>query len=160
MLQGMQTVLETHAANKARSKKRKYIYVAVLIVIGLVIGIGTHVLSSYLADRSASTMDSGVAACSQMAENAGKSGTKANVGTKMTEAQYKEKRAPFENSKYSDIKVAGTNIIDTIYKLDREGEGDLGTALITLTTLQNQWSQLQVACETHGVTIPSLTSAK
>lgn len=103
--------------------------------------------------------DSGVAACEQMAANVNDN-AKPVSNVKMTEVQYQEKLAPFQNSKYSDIKVAGTNIMETVYQADQQRDSlDFGGALALQATLQTQWTQLQVACGTHGVTIPSLAKA-
>lgn len=99
--------------------------------------------------------DSGITACQEIKANA-ESGKKSS-GAKMTEEQYKAKRAPFENSEFADLKVAGTNLVDSIYQMDqKKDDGNLTNALVTLHTIQNQYAALQTACANHGVDLPNL----
>lgn len=129
------------------------IITALVIVLIFIIG-----GALYFHSKGVFGKDSGVAACEQMAVNA-KDGKKSDKKTLMTEAQYKEKRAPFENSKYADIKVAGTNLVETIYKADHAQLDDtLGSSIVLLTTVQTQYGALQTACAAHGVDLPSLTT--
>jgi hypothetical protein len=104
--------------------------------------------------------DSGVSACEKMAENAGKKNVKGGGG-KWGEPEYRAARMPFESSEHADIKVAGGNMVDTIYNLEKQGdnEDDLGGALVTLSTIQTQWAALQTACANHGVDVPALPTA-
>jgi hypothetical protein len=105
-----------------------------------------------------SSTDSGVSACQKMADNVGKN----NGDNKpMTEGDYRIAKFPFENSKYADIKVAGVNMVDTIYNLEKQSQGDedLGGSMVTLTMVTTQWGLLQTACANHGVTVPSLPTA-
>jgi hypothetical protein len=99
--------------------------------------------------------DSGVTACKTISENMAKK--KTGSDKPMTEAEYKRLREPFENSSHADIKVAGLNILDTIYQADTQPDPkNIGGALILMGTLQGQWGQLQTACSNQGVDVPQL----
>jgi hypothetical protein len=126
----------------------------ILLAVALILASGPAVKRV----KSETTTDSGVSACKTMADNMAKKQTASSK--KMTEASYKKIRAPFENSKYADIKVAGMNIVDTIYQADTQPDPDnIGGAMILMGTLQGQWGQLQTACMNHGVTVPALPKA-
>lgn len=140
---------------RLHSRTKKYVTLVVLFLVISAAFLGTFLL---LRDSGIVATDSGVAACEQMANNA-KAPKSSGPISKMTEAQHQEKRAPFANSQYADIKVAGTNVVDTIYKADQMGDDtDLGTIMMTATQLQAQWAQLQIACSSHGVELPNLNS--
>lgn len=130
---------------------------AIALVVALVMvlaGLGIYkVLHSYSASS-----DSGVAACKTMAENAKK--PKSDNNKTWTEDDYHKARKPFEDSRYTDIKVAGTNLVDTIYAMDKKSKDDtdLGGAMAMLTTINQQWSALQVACGNSGVELPGLAA--
>jgi hypothetical protein len=123
----------------------------ILSAIGL-LGIATGVAIAIAPDHFVKT-DSGVEACQTLADNMAKQ--KSSDDKPMTEADYKRIRKPFENSKHADIKVAGTNVVDTVYKADTKSK-DLGSAMVLLNKLQTQWGQLQVACSKEGVDVPQL----
>lgn len=98
--------------------------------------------------------DSGVTACKTLSDNMAK---KSSSDKPMTEADYHRIRAPFENSSHADIKVAGMNIVDTVYQAQTlKDPNNIGAALILMNSLQGQWSQLQVACNKQGVDLPQL----
>lgn len=126
-----------------------------LFIFGIMFG-GVILISKAFGSASGST-DSGVAACKRMAENVGKSNKNETWG----EPEYHAARMPFESSSHADIKVAGTNIVDTIWQMEKQSkdEENLGGALVTLTTVQTQWAALQTACANHGVTVPPLPTA-
>lgn len=100
--------------------------------------------------------DSGVTACKTLAKNV--QDKKSGSDNPMTKAQYEKARTPFENSSYSDIRVAGTNVISTVYKADSKKiqDGDIGHAIALMNVLETQWGALQTACGNHGVTVPAL----
>lgn len=129
-----------------------------LVLVGLVALLISAI--SGTGPASAVTADSGVAACKAMANNMTKSKDTSN--TKMTKAKYNEARKPFEKSRHSDIKVAGTNLLATIYKADQMPQDDtdlgkqFGDAMVLMSAVQTNWSALQVACGNHGVTVPAL----
>lgn len=121
---------------------------------------GTMAIFNALDDSKFSNKDSGVSACEKMAENAGKKDVKGDDGP-WGEPEYRAARLPFESSKHADIKVAGGNMVDTIYNLEKQSqnEDDLGGAIVTLSMIQTQWTALQTACANHGVDVPALPTA-
>jgi hypothetical protein len=138
---------------------RKYINPLTIIaaLCGAVLFGGIGVLAVHAA-----TPDSGVAACKTMASNMKKTDNIKSDGP-MTASKYHQIRKPFEKSKHSDVRVAGTNIVDTIYNGSKDLQTDsgdpgksLGKAFALMGTLQAQWGQLQTACGNHGVTVPAL----
>jgi hypothetical protein len=121
-----------------------------LAIFAVVLG-GALWLSGAWANVGPAT-DSGVSACKKMVENMD-DGRADNA--KWTEADYFAARAPFESSKHADLRVAGTNLVDTIWKSEQTVDDEsLGGALGLMSTLQTQMSQLQIACGNHGVAVP------
>lgn len=103
--------------------------------------------------------DSGVGACESIIQNVG-SNTNGG-GESMTESDYFEARAPFENSKHDDIRIAGIGLIETIYKMDTDHDfNDTKATLMITSKLNEDWREFQSACENHGVKIPSLLTVK
>lgn len=102
--------------------------------------------------------DSGVTACQGIADKAAHPTPKASStkNNPMTEDQYKKNLEPYENSKYADIKVAGINVINTVYDMSRDTGADYSTNMANLYTLRDHWAALQRACSNHGVTIPGI----
>lgn len=128
-----------------------------LVGVGLVVAGASVLLDTTQASKR---VDSGVVACREFAKNATEG--KTNSSNKpMTQAEYDKVRGPFVNSGHGDIKTAGTNLVDTIYKVSSKGtdDMDLGGAIMMMTTLQTQYSTLQTACENHGVTLPPLPTS-
>jgi hypothetical protein len=130
------------------------VVIAVIGATGIAAGVAIALTPGHFAPT-----DSGVMACQTLAKNA--KDNKPGSDKAMTEADYKKTRAPFEKSSFIDIRVAGTNVVDTVYKADRENQknGDIGHAIVLMNTLQNQWGALQVACGHHGVVVPQLPTA-
>lgn len=130
-------------------------FVAVMVIVG-----GIAVLSWIGNDGS--FKDSGIVACEKMADRA--ANPKKSTGAKkdMTSEEHAELRRPFENSDKADIRVAGTNLVDTMYTLTSSeiDKQDLGGSMVTITTLHSQWNALRTACGNHGVNLPPLTPRK
>lgn len=133
--------------------------ILILVGIFLILVAGVLIPLSMKTASDASTIiqgtDSGVAACKQIAVN-----MKSTVSTpddKMTPAVRDSKKSPFVHSRYADLKVAGSNVIDTVYRMDNSADtNSLGGGLADLTLVVNAWSSLQVACANHGADIPAL----
>jgi hypothetical protein len=159
-----------YAARKARERANKQIrnrkikrniagaFALLGILTLLVIG-GLLILSAVDSEGKASVAkDSGVSACEKMAESVGK-----NDGNDepWTEADYHAARMPFESSKHADLKVAGQNVVDAVYELEKSSTDDenLAGALIAFNTVQTRWAGLQTACAAHGVDLPALPTA-
>lgn len=147
---------ERMAKRKARNRKikRNIAGGVILLLILAVVTTGAFLILSALDKSGAVATDSGVSACKAMAENVGKNSDSQEWG----EPEYQAARMPFESSKHADLKVAGTNLIDTVYKVQKQNldDADLGTAMVTLQTLQTQWAALQTACANHGQTLPPM----
>lgn len=146
-------------AKRNRKIKRNLAGGAVLLAIFLVM-MGALVFLTDSFGSEVISKDSGVSACEKMAENVGKKNVKGGTDP-WGEPEYQAAMLPFESSKHADIKVAGTNMVTTIYNLEKQSNNDedLGGALVTLSTIQTQWGQLQTACANHGVTVPPLPTA-
>lgn len=150
-----------HQEGKTNMQKffRWNVFMFIGAVAIMLIGLGTIVAVLIIGPHGGT--DSGVKACQTMAENA--KHPKASNNEHMTESSYHESRVRFENSSYADIKVAGQNLVDTIYKADKASQApsddeDLGGTFALLSTLQNNWAALQVACANHDVDLPALSS--
>jgi hypothetical protein len=101
--------------------------------------------------------DSGIKGCQGIAANAASpkaSGSKKT--TPMTEEDYRKNRKIYEDSKYADLKAAGTSVIDTVYDMSQDTGQDYSGSMADLYTLRDHWASLKRACANHGVTIPSL----
>jgi len=142
-----------------RKIRNAHIIAFITIVVGIIVGVGVIFWDSKGSAPTTGngfTFDSGVGACRQIAENAAKGTDDTNSDAKMTKKELAEKESPFKMSKYTDLKVAGVNVMETVYAMDQLSEDDIGPALADLTQLEAQWTALQTACGAHDVTIPSL----
>lgn len=137
---------------KARRNRMLLMIVGALLAINGVVGL---VLTGI-----AKTDDPGIAACSDMAERVGHPSK--NENKTMTEEEWIRIRQPFEKSSYADISVAGTNLVDAVYKADqlmankKDEDADLGESLAILSVIQTNYANLQTACKNHGVDLPGL----
>jgi hypothetical protein len=116
-------------------------------------------------DRGVILKDSGVQACEAM--RAGTSGIKTD-GEKdepMTEAQYKQLREVFADSRHNDIQNHGTKLIDVIWQMTQamgpsskdpsaaaDGEA-FGAALLYMQPLATHMTGLQSACADQGIIV-------
>jgi hypothetical protein len=136
------------------SPKLQSIVLIIAFALGAV-GIGAGVAMA-IAPNHFIKEDSGVKACKTIVDSMKKTDDIKSDGP-MTEAKYHQIRKPFEESSHADIRVAGENIIDTIYQAQTQDDPqNLGGALILMGTLQGQWGQLQTACSKQGVDVPQL----
>lgn len=116
------------------------IVVSTLVLVGVGVAIFAHPFSH---------SDSGVTACQQLGHNTTKVG-------------YETARKKWSDSKYQDLRTAGTAVVDTAHKMDGESDQtnneDLNASLTDLATLKTQWAALQTACKNHGVpNVPDIT---
>src|SRR5262245_3861819 len=82
-------------------------------------------------------------------------GKASSAGPTMTEAQYRTVRRQFADSRYGDIRDAGTRFVDLLWQLSRTG--DSGTAaLVIVGPAYEAWASLVGACENHGVSLPAM----
>lgn len=148
---GTEAFEEHYQVADAKRRKRNFQWfvaiVALLIVVCAAIGISLNL------NHSSASNDSGVSACQQMASN--KAAAKKSSGP-MTVEQRDQKKAVFENSHYADLKVAGANVVDTVYAMDNAADDSIAASYEFMTKIEAQWGNLQVACLNHGVKIPGL----
>lgn len=151
------TAADIRKKSRSRKIKRNVAGGVVLAILLAVITTGAFLILSALDKSGAVATDSGVSACKAMADTVGKN---SDSQEKWGEPEYQAARMPFESSKHADLKVAGTNLIDTVYKVQNQNldDADFGEAMVTLQTLQTQWAALQTACANHGQTLPALST--
>lgn len=108
--------------------------------------------------------DSGVKACEQIRDNA--AAEKASPAPSPTASKnaaeslkaYQAFRKQLADSRYDDLRIAGTEVIDLIYQMSGSGnsDADAGVALAAMGQLVQKWASFAGACQNHGVTIPKL----
>lgn len=159
-----QHTYNTTSTYPKRNTKRNLLAAACVIVIGAILAV---IALFFMSDSSSASpgvrlvpVDSGISECKQIAKNA-TSNKNEDTSKAMTKTDLASKTAPFTQSKYSDIRLAGTAMVATLYKIDNQGDDatiDLGTSMVTLTTLEVKYAALQSACAAHGVSLPDLDS--
>jgi len=95
--------------------------------------------------------DSGVAACKAMRDNAKTAPAKNSA--QMTEAEYKQLRGQFEDSRYGDIRDHGTKLVDVVWQMSKLGADPGLGALAYMGPLMTQATALQSACADRGVIV-------
>jgi hypothetical protein len=111
----------------------------------------------YTVNPKDNTTDSGVQACQAIADKAAHPSPAASKKSgAMSDDSYKKNRAVYENSKYADLKAAGTAVIDVVYGMSKDTGTDYSSSMANLYALKDHWASLQRACANHGVQIPSL----
>lgn len=139
--------------------KLRYKIAAVVTIFAVVLSMFLLGAMLYHTSGNPLAKDSGITACEDMAANV-KAGKKSSSSAKMTELQRDQKLLPFQNSQYPDIKVAGGNLVETIYKADHMQTDDgIASSIVLLTTIQTQYAALQTACANHGVNLPPLPAS-
>ncbi|BCL17034.1 hypothetical protein [Micromonospora sagamiensis] len=98
--------------------------------------------------------DTGVAACKAMRDGKKMDGSeKTNGDDKMTEAEYREARAIFEESRYEKLEEHGTAIVDLAWQIQNLGDGNEMAALAFARPMGMHLSGLQSACADRGVIV-------
>lgn len=129
---------------------KKFLIIDLIVLLLLAAGV-----VFFIAAKSSAAADTGVTSCTQMAERQ-KAGTKSTG--KMDDASYHKVRAPFESSKYADLKTAGTEFVDAVYAGQKALEDDtpLQSSMGVITELSTKYASLQLACRNHGVKLSDL----
>lgn len=114
--------------------------------------------AAYAYNQNLIFKDSGIAACEELAAdgNKGLTGGKSTTDETMTEAQYRELRKVFAESRYDDIKDHGTKLIDVIWQVSQTTKGGDDAAmgaLAYLGPLTTHMSGLQSACADQGIIV-------
>jgi hypothetical protein len=97
--------------------------------------------------------DSGVAACQAIAEGQPPVHSKGII----SEADYRSMREVFADSRYTDIRVNGTKLMDLAWQAQGMGQNNLGI-LALMGGIADAYSGLAGGCQAAGYTIPSLGS--
>jgi hypothetical protein len=105
--------------------------------------------------------DSGIKACETLRDGATSMMGVAKSTTKLTEAQYRQMRKVFEDSRYGDIRDHGTKLVDVIWAMSQatdaggSNDGDVvtGSALVYLPPLGEHLTGLQSACADRGIIV-------
>lgn len=98
--------------------------------------------------------DSGVAACKAMRDGKQADGSpKESDDDKMTEAEYREARGVFEDSRHEDIRKHGTALMDLAWQISQLPEGQEMGAIAFIGPMGTHVSGLQTACADQGVIV-------
>lgn len=130
-----------------------------LFIIILLIGLTA---AFFLMQLNSKGVDSGVAACRGIAgetlspQSPTAKPSASTKSTPMSEDTYRKNRAVYENSRYSDLKVAGTAVIDIVHTMSNDLGKDITSTMANYNTLKSNWAALQRACANHDVKIRSL----
>lgn len=160
--------IRTHQPKKGLSLGAKIMIAIAAFCIGVAGVVGGVAFFGGSASKGAATVskvtnvvvpDSGVQQCKDIAKNVS-SGKTASNDSETTMAEYEAKKKPFQDSRYADIRVAGTNLITLFEQMDKLSKSDdddaWGAGLVALGQLSSNWTALQTACSNHGVTVPPL----
>ncbi|MFC0505165.1 hypothetical protein [Micromonospora costi] len=142
---------QPHAAvpPPAQPNRKPVIVAAVATAAVLLLGVaGYAVWDGYIKE------DSGVAACKAMRDGEKIVGDDTSAGDdKMTEAEYREVRELFEDSRHEDIREHGTGLIDILWQVSNLPEGQEMGALAFIGPMGTHVSGLQTACADQGVIV-------
>lgn len=97
--------------------------------------------------------DSGVAACKAMRDGRNVDGSTDDSDDKISEAEYREVRELFEDSRHDDIREHGTALMDVVWQVSQLPEGQEMAALAYMGPLTTHMSGLQTACADQDVIV-------
>lgn len=134
---------------------------AVALLLLCVLGVGAYKLNL------GPLKDSGLAECQTIHDAAAADRTDPTAAPStstsdegITLDQYHDIRKKFADSRYGDIRDAGTRFVDLLWQLSEAARGSdedaLGAALMLASQLYAAYSSLAGACSNHGVDIPPL----
>lgn len=133
------------------------------VLAGAVLLFGGAVWTAY--DRGVLLKDSGVEACEALRDGNSQIKNDAGEDEQMTEAQYRELREVFADSRHDDIRDHGTKLVDVIWQMTRaigptgdgpsaEADGEaFGAALMYMQPLATHMTGLQSACADRGIIV-------
>lgn len=117
----------------------------------LVVHVGNNAQNSSGSKSVASTVDSGVAVCKEMAAPA--------PHPTLDETWRSMRVSAFENSRYQDLRIAGVNLTNAAYTMEKELKDSDITELNELNSkLETTHAELRTACKNHGIELPALGS--
>ncbi|MGC4808484.1 hypothetical protein [Micromonospora sp. DT233] len=129
---------------------RKAIIISAAAIVGvLAVGtLGFVVWDGYLRK------DSGVAACEAMRDGKSPDGRDKSPENKLvTEAQYRQLRKVFEDSRHDKIREHGTGLVDIGWQIEQLPEGQSSAALAFIGPMGTHLAGLQTACADQGVIV-------
>lgn len=103
--------------------------------------------------------DPGIQACEAMAEQRNPAtGEKGKVSnTEWTEEQYLQMREVFTGSRHTDIREAGTKMVDLLWQIvqrvDEDDDAALGVALVYGGQVTSAMTDMAGACANHGIVV-------
>lgn len=116
--------------------------------------------AAYVAyDRNVIFKDSGIKACEAFRDNKTVDGAPVDhkADGKMTKDQYLTLRGVFQDSRYDDIRAAGTKMMDVLWQITNMGK-DAGLEAFPLVgQMMSAITDMQGACANHGIVV-DLTS--
>ncbi|MEU9508545.1 hypothetical protein AB0D32_19985 [Micromonospora sp. NPDC048170] len=137
-------------ATAPAGKNRRTLIVAAAAAVGtlMMLTAAYAVYDGYIKE------DSGVAACKAMRDGKTPSGGEdKGDDAKITEAEYREAREVFEDSRHEKIREHGTALMDIAWQVNQLPKGEEIGALAFMGPLGTHMSGLQTACADQGVIV-------
>lgn len=143
------------AATQAPKRRRAGLIIAAVVGALLIIaggGVGAFALRGTTPFK-----DSGVAMCEQMRDAQVKDVQAMINGSKWNIDTYHTIRQQFVDSRYADLRDAGTKLIDLAWQIfgSTNSTDSIGAALVAGGQIMQDYSSLTGACANHGVDIPN-----
>ncbi|MEU6202427.1 hypothetical protein ABZ814_02390 [Micromonospora musae] len=136
------------AAPAGRSRKLLITGIVSLVAVLAVVTAGVAVYDTFIRE------DFGVAVCKAMRDGKDILGNEERGGDdEMTEAEYREARELFEDSRHEDIREHGTALMDIAWQVSNLPEDQGMGALAFLGAMGTHISGLQTACADQGVIV-------
>ncbi|MGW3895297.1 hypothetical protein ACWD6L_08855 [Micromonospora profundi] len=133
-----------------RKSGRKPLIAAAVLVAVLVFAVGGYAVYDRFIKE-----DSGIAACKAMSEDKQIDGSPKDSDAgddDLSEAEYREARKIFEDSRHDKIREHGTALMDLLWRVQQMPEDD-GGALAFIGPMGTHVSGLQTACADEGFII-------
>jgi hypothetical protein len=124
----------------------RWAWAVLAAAIVLFAGVGWWVYDNHIRT------DSGLAACKTVRDG-GKLQGAGNGGATMTEADYRDARKIFQDSRYDDIRSSGTKLMDVAWQVSQLGPDPGFEALPYLGQITSAVTDFQGACANHGVIV-------
>lgn len=136
-----------HPAPKRR--RRNPLLIAVVATVGTfaILGGGYTAYANFIRE------DSGVAACKAMRDGGTVTGEASASDEKLTEAEYREVRARFEDSDKEKIREHGTALIDLAWQIGNLPEDEAMGAFAFIGPMGTHMAGLQTGCADEGIIV-------